>query len=489
MATASLEQVTVHALLPRSLPSAAAERVRRALGEPLTQAVPDAFDDLEQVDPGAYWVLREVRARTEVWAQEPDPARSATAIARAMAAAVVAVVRQGPSADAVRFTDRAGYLAGYLRARLGAAGDGWVYERLRSLSALPPCDALPAGARLLEVGLLDAVTALVRAGDWERLLDAADRPATARLAGTVSRLADGDGPVDLDVLAAVAALRAVAPAAARRRTAAGRRLQLLGLRARQVPLSLTDVAAVWRLEPGDEDEPPGRAGSASWEEPTATDARGAPAASPPPAGREQHDGTDSSEPAVLRCAGAVAFLLLADLAEVLASEEAAAWLQEPEPEAGEIRAAALAAVLGRGIDRGDPAIRLAAGVETAPEEPSVSPDAMPVFSDPLLAVVHPADAEWFAPVHEQPGIEGLGRALARRFAAHLPGFGRVGLPYLAERVLPLGGTIRITDDAVLVDLPRPPLHVLLAMAGLDAFSCQVPWLDLPVLVTHEEDHR
>ena len=37
---------------------------------------------------------------------------------------------------------------------------------------------------------------------------------------------------------------------------------------------------------------------------------------------------------------------------------------------------------------------------------------------------------------------------------------------------------------IIVELIRPPLHVVLAMAGRDAFALRVPWVDLPILVRH-----
>ena len=109
-------------------------------------------------------------------------------------------------------------------------------------------------------------------------------------------------------------------------------------------------------------------------------------------------------------------------------------------------------------------------------------------ADDVFGWVHPDDADWFAPLaarHEQLVV--VARALLRRFAAHLPGFGHAGAAYLAERVLPLGGSVRLDEDAVVVELPRPPLHVLLALAGLDAFTFRCRWLDVPVVVVHEAD--
>jgi len=50
---------------------------------------------------------------------------------------------------------------------------------------------------------------------------------------------------------------------------------------------------------------------------------------------------------------------------------------------------------------------------------------------------------------------------------------------------PLGGVARVTDELIDVALPTGPLHVLLAMAGLDAFACRPPWLSARVVVTHE----
>lgn len=488
MPTASLEQVEVRALVPRTVEQQSTERLRRALGTPLTDAVPAAFDALDDLDPGAYWVLREVHAQVRVPASEADPARSAGAIARAMAGAVAELVLRGPSADAVRFADRAAYLAAYLHARVGGSGAGWVFARMSTLSALPPLDAVPAAARLLDVEILDAVSAVARSGDWERLLATAEPAGVERVWGVLARAGGSAAAIDLETWQALAELREAEGAGVRGRPTAYRRLRLLGLRARQVALTAADVAAVARWEGEEEDGEPAVSGRGTPSEVTSESAAagaaaGEPGATAPPGASEHAPG----EPSVLRCAGAVAFLLVADLAEVLESEEAAAWLLEPEPVAGEVRAAALAAVIGRGLDRDDVAVRLAAGLETAPDELESAP-VIPGFSEPLLAQAHADDDAWFAPMAAHiSGIGPLARAVARRFAAHLHGFEGAGLPYLADRVMPLGGSIQLTEDAVLVDLPRPPLHVLLAMAGLDAFTYRVPWLELPVLLTHEEE--
>ena len=80
----------------------------------------------------------------------------------------------------------------------------------------------------------------------------------------------------------------------------------------------------------------------------------------------------------------------------------------------------------------------------------------------------------------------VARAGLQHLARRLLGFDRASMRYLVERFLPPGGTVVVDPGALLVELPPPPLHVVLVMAGLDAFSYQVPWLAREVVVTHEE---
>jgi hypothetical protein len=195
-----------------------------------------------------------------------------------------------------------------------------------------------------------------------------------------------------------------------------------------------------------------------------------------------------------------AFLLAPDLDDLVPDAGPGAELAGPSRAAGEARALVLAAVLGRDTAEDDAAVRLAAGAEplrraVAGEQDdidlrivleAVAGWSAELAADDVFGWVHPDDAAWFASLTAgYPELVAVARALLRRFAAHLAGFGHAGAAYLADRVLLLGGSLRLDEDAVVVELPRPSLHVLLALAGLDAFSYRCRWLDVPVVVVHE----
>ncbi|WP_156426370.1 hypothetical protein, partial [Nocardia jinanensis] len=230
MTAATVGRVGIRASVPRTLGDPATQRLQSALGAPLTDAVPAAFALLEQVDPGAYWVLRAVLVDVRIPATEPDPARSAARIARAMVAAVERVVRCGPAPDAVRFGGRAAYVAAYIGIVLDGGTGGWVFDRFRMLGGLPAPDAVVAAARAVETDLLTVVDALVSAGHWTRLITAARAAELTRLEAAIGR--EVLGPAGAAVRSTVRNIRwhgsTGAEAAGWARPAVERRLWLLG---------------------------------------------------------------------------------------------------------------------------------------------------------------------------------------------------------------------------------------------------------------------
>ncbi len=500
MAVASVARVGVQALVPRGLDDAAVGRLRAAVGRPLVEAVPDAFGMLEEVDAGACWLLRAVRVDVRVPASEPDPARHAARIARAMAAAVERIVHEGPSADAVRYAGRPEYVAAYVAAVLDGRTGTWVFDRFRALAGLRPTEALVAAAQHAGTDVLDVVAALATDGCWPRLLDRSTHGEAARLAEVVGRLrAPTAGEA---VLAEARSLRSLAtngagPGPLAR--AVERRLRLLGEVIRTGAVAGEAVTAAWLVEPAAGDvsgrEVPGESPHVA--EPQVEPSR-------PDVQEEHEDAVPVAKWEVISmgdrmtAVGAPAFLLAPDLDDLVPHEGPGSAFAGATRAAGEARALLLAAVLGRESSADDPAVRLAAGAEPRQREQDTTEvqallDASAGWLDDLAADEtfgweHPADAEWLAPVGTvDPRLTLVARAVLRRFAAHLPGFGRSGAGYLAERVLPLGGTIRLDEDAVVVELPRPQLHVLLALADLDAFTYHCRWLDVPVVVVHEAD--
>lgn len=475
-------------LAPRALGPAVAVRLQTSLERTLPASLSEAFAPLEAVDPGAYWVLQEVDVELWVPASEPDPQRQGRRIADALAAAVEAVVRRGPTTGAVRFTGRADYVAAYLRARLGGSGLGWVFARLAPLDVLASGDALPAAARAVEVPLLDVVALLVRpGGGWQRLIAALTPPEAAHLAEALSREADSP---------AVAAEPAGTPSPATRRTPGPRvsrvegdgvvararlsRLGLLGEWAGETgTVTAAEIRAAWRTSATLPLQPPGEpAGPAARQTPGLLD--GAPDDGGTPAARREPAG---AAPSIIASPGVAAAMLLPDLEallreqpELTARDEAAGW----------VRAAILAGVFGGAVDPRDPALSVLSGWagEAVPAD-IAELTAGPLSEvlarlDPAIAFVHEADAERFGgtPLRAASG------SLLRAFAQHLHGFGRASAAHLVPRVLPPGGRLTVGDDLIEAVVPAAPLSVLLALAGLDAFSCRPPWLDLPVLVTH-----
>ena len=497
MAGATLGRVGLHGLVPRGLGPRPALALERALGDPFAGALVDAFDVLAEVDPGALWVLRRLDVRLAVPASEPDPAVQSRRVAAAVAVAVARVVAAGPSADAVRFTSPAEFVASYLQARLARHGQSWVFERFSGLAALPVPDALPAAARIAGVDLLDAVAELVASGGWVRLLTTSTPAELARLAGSLRRRAEGAGaPADARAAASAAwaARQALDPAGNPPDPPGARALlELLGDLAAGQRVTPGLVAAVWRVAaPGAAAASPVPGGSAAPPGEPAEPVAGAPAAVPAGVPAPGPDPRPAG-PQLFASAGAGAFLLLPDLEELLAGDDR---LAADSPAAAAVRAAVLAGALGDRIDADDPAVRLAAGL-TRPPEPQVWAACLagPVTAwadrlgaDPVHGWQHREDYRWVAAAASRhPGLGIAAIALLRRFARHLPGFGSARAAHLLPQVVPPGGTVRVDADLVAAALPTGPLQVLLALAGLDTFACRVPWLAARVVVTHEAD--
>lgn len=477
-------------LAPRALGPAVAARLQASLERALPACLSDAFTPLEAVDPGAYWVLREVDVELWVPASEPDPQRQGRRIADALAAAVEAVVRRGPTSGAVRFTGRADYVAAYLRARLGGSGPGWVFARLAQLDALTAGDALPAAARAVDVPLLDVVALLVRpGGGWQRLLGALTAPETARLAEALSRETDplsvGVNPAVEPTPPALGAPVSLADSSYPDGAVARARLSRLGLLGEWAgetgTVTAAEIRAAWRTSATLPPVPPGN-GDGPAPRPVPADPYGPAADGATSAGRTDPAG---AAPSILASPGVAAATLLPDLEallrgqpELTARDEAAGW----------VRAAILAGVFGGAVDPRDPALSVLSGGADPPEDARVAElIAGPLAEilaglDPAIAFVHEADAERFrgTPVRVASG------ALLRAFAQHLHGFGRASATHLVPRVLPPGGRLTVRDELIDAVVPAAALSVLLALAGLDAFSCRPGWLTLPVLVTHEE---
>ena len=493
MAVAALGSVQVGVFVPRDDPigASAAHRLRRACGEPFAPVLQQAFGRLDGLDPGAFWVIRELRVQVSVPASEPDPLAQAWRIAEAVAVAVERVVRAGPGTNALRFTSRAHYAASLVQAMDTGAAGSWVYNRFGALRQLRPVPALLSVASSLDVPLLDLIGVLAATPAWQRLLTSSSADEVRRLDVAVRAVADPDVAVPAALIESARTARATIMHRWRSSPSA-RRLALLAHLASSFEVTSAVIAAVWRAEA----DPP----HATEREPaparripktTAPCPESAPGADGASAHAMQTVVVPPGDDRAFSAPGAVAFMLLADLDELLPP---ASPLGRRAPAPARLRAEVLRTVLGVAVAADDPALAIAAGV-TRPVEPDdfetaraallaeLAPWGRELSGDETLGWRHPADLDWFATASPALGV--IANALFRRFAGHLPGFAGASASYLVERVLPPGGVVVADATAISVDLPAPQLQVVLQLAGLDAFDVQPRWLEASVTVTHE----
>ena len=72
-------------------------------------------------------------------------------------------------------------------------------------------------------------------------------------------------------------------------------------------------------------------------------------------------------------------------------------------------------------------------------------------------------------------------AVLRSFARRLLGFHWSSADYLYRNFMVGAGAVLATGEQLEVRLPRPPLHVVLSMTGVDGKTFRAPWLgDRPV---------
>ena len=500
MAAAALGSVLLDVFVPRDDPigAPAADRLRRACGEPFVPVLQQAFGRLDSLDPGAFWVIRELRVQLSVPASEPDPLAQAWRIAEAVAAAVERMVRAGPGTNALRFTSRAHYAASLVQAMDAGAAGSWVYSRFGALRQLRPVPALLSVVSSLDVPLLDLIGVLAVTPAWQRLLTSSSADEVRRLDVAVRAAADPDVAVPVALLESARTAQATMVHRWRSSPSA-RRLALLAHLAPSFGVTSAVIAAVWRAEAGSshateresssialgpEATAPGPEATTSHPEP-APGAGDAPGYAMPSAAVPPGDDRAFSAP------GAVAFMLLADLDELLPPGSA---LGRRAPAAARLRAEVLRTVLGTAVTADDPALAIAAGVIRSVEPDDfeearaallaeLAPWGRELSDDETLGWQHPADLDWFATAPPALGV--IANAVFRRFARHLVGFAGASASYLIERVLPPGGVVVADATTISVDLPAPPLQVVLQLAGLDSFDVRPRWLGASVTVTHE----
>lgn len=493
MAVAALGSVQLDVFVPRDDPigASAADRLRRACGEPFAPVLQRAFGRLDGLDPGTFWVIRELHVQLSVPASEPDPLAQAWRIADAVAVAVERVVRAGPGTNALRFTSRAHYAASLVQAVDAGAAGSWVYSRFGALRQLRPVPALLSVVSSLDVPLLDLIGVLAVTPAWQRLLTSSSADEVRRLDVAVRAAADPAVVVPVALIESARTARA-AIMHRWRSSPSARRLALLAHLAPSFGVTAEVIAAVWRAEASPphaterEPAPIGKIPETTTPHPeSAPGADGASAYAMPAVAVPPEDDRAFSAP------GAVAFMLLADLDELLPS---ASPLGRRAPTPARLRAEVLGTVLGAAVTADDPALAIAAGI-TRPVEPDdfeeargallaeLAPWVRELSGDETLGWCHPADLDLFATASPVLGV--IANAVFRRFARHLMGFAGASASYLVERVLPPGGVVVVDATTISVDLPPPQLQVVLQLAGLDSFDVQPRWLGASVIVTHE----
>lgn len=514
------------------------------LGAGLT-SLPMGPVELDELDPGAVWIIRTLDVVAHVALDEVcDDA--AAQVGMVIADSIAKAVACGPGGDIVRFPSAAEYVGEFAIALVEHRAESWVFGGLDGLRRLTPAAAVVTASEVHGVAVLDVLAHVRRAGVLDRVIgrDAAASAARlwsalraqARPSATspedvdlavgllIQRLAERSGPgawpahaVALDVVVELVQRGAVVVTA-------------------EVLNALDRVqAAVSPLanQPVAERGPSGLS-------PIRRARRQAPADH----ARSDRGGVPATIVEVFDSPAAAVFTLLE------AMQRAAVRSGTDELSVSERRSVARALLGGVPADR---AITLACGGQrdlggvdldeatariraarhdgradvTTPVPVDAVVDVVPAGADhPGVAIVRDprtgswltagtsaddavarwervhrvslhlqappanwrdaaADVAWLLAGEPAPtGTLLLAHWSMRRFTAGLAGFHQSPAGYVVERLLARRGVISVDAQAITVELVRPPLHVVLAMAGRDAFALRVPWVDLPILVRH-----
>lgn len=118
----------------------------------------------------------------------------------------------------------------------------------------------------------------------------------------------------------------------------------------------------------------------------------------------------------------------------------------------------------------------------------------PVFDDPFWRDrfgVAPAvsEADVIAQVKDgaRTSLETAADALLGRFLRRLPGFAASGGDYVRKNFLSTHAAVELEPDRVVVTLSRPPLDLVLRMAGVNRGTRRWPWLDPRPFLFFSED--
>ena len=473
-ATIDVRDLAMHCVVPESSPS---RDVLRSIDAPLLEAaIAAATRDSTAFDGDDVWVIREVDVAMRVPARDVNVASQARRVARSITRRLAELVADGHGADRVRFENRAEFVAQYVAARRRGSAGSWVFAAFDKLDAVVPATALPIACRLIDAPIWEVVARLVASGEWRRLIEASDAAALEALDRSVAASAPavppGRGAIDAVRFAAAN----VSPPRVAGGQPAARRLLVAGDVLTTFDGRPDYLAAVWTSE------------RARRERGTIRDTRGGRATPVPSIGAEPgRNGVDADEsygPRSVAAAGAVAALVLPGLIDT-----ATDWFLDRTPPAAAARALVLARSVGL-AGAPDLAIEILAGIDErhgAGLTRAATVDVVDWAGFGALPAPSQRDGAWLDPDGDtDPIVVALAHEVARSLLRRLAGFAAAPLDYVMPRVAPHGGVVALASDLVEVDLPSPPLRILLQMAGLDTTSVRPPWLDIPIVISHRE---
>jgi hypothetical protein len=113
-----------------------------------------------------------------------------------------------------------------------------------------------------------------------------------------------------------------------------------------------------------------------------------------------------------------------------------------------------------------------------------------LFEDEVWRRITGIDPRWKPPAWADPQTDWARSAAAvvERFASRLRGFERSSPERLYQNFLDVPARVTFTRAGIEARVARPPLAIVLQMAGYDNFAATLPWLnDLKVSMTLEEE--
>jgi hypothetical protein len=468
---ASIARLACTYALPRDREVELRAGLDRVLEGRLAGAVATALAPLDDVDPGAVWVVRSLRADALVSASDDDLDALAAQWGSQLAGGIMDVIRRGPGGNVVRFGSRAEYLASFAAAVAERRAHTWLFEPLAGLRLLAPATAIRTGAESSRIRVADVVAELAALGKAETVLSASSAAEAAALwAACLSEAAGRRASMELVERVAAAAAR-VSTRAAVAEPAPARALRTFAAVAATVGRGTDVVAAVDALVGGGGDAyvTSTRRSRPLEERPVQPRVRGGEVTETYDDDLVRSD-EHVREADVFAALAAPAFMILPSLEAVGLADE------QPG-----VRARILERLLDCPVDQ---AILLAAGAEDDLDVEIDGPALVETLVAALEADDRPEAAARVAVGDPDDAVALATRAAVEHFARRLLGFDHASTPYLVDCFLPPGGVVTVTADTIHAELQPAPLAVVLVMAGLDTFVYRVPWLEQDVVVTH-----